>query len=43
MVWEKQHSVLQNMSLEWLQKGTALGQKSGEISADKAGVITRVH
>ncbi len=41
MVWEKQHIALQNMSLEWLQHGTALGQTSGEIEADKNGVIKR--
>ncbi len=41
MVWEKQHMALQRMSLEWLQRGTALGQSSGEIAADKHGVIAR--
>ncbi|GAC1344986.1 MAG: hypothetical protein NVSMB18_23760 [Acetobacteraceae bacterium] len=41
MVWEKQHTALQRMSLEWLQHGTALGQTEGEIAADKDGVITK--
>ncbi|MDT7950035.1 MAG: alpha/beta fold hydrolase [Acetobacteraceae bacterium] len=42
MVWEKQHVALQRMSLEWLQKGTALGQTSGEIQADAAGIINKL-
>ncbi|MBV8913996.1 MAG: hypothetical protein JOZ05_13270, partial [Acetobacteraceae bacterium] len=41
MLWEKQHTVLQRMSLEWLQHVTALGQTNGEIAADKDGAITK--
>lgn len=41
MVWEKQHTALQRMSLEWLQRGTAMGQSRGEIAADAKGVIAR--
>ena len=43
MVWEKQHTVLQRMSLEWLQHGTALGQSTGEIVADKDGAVSKAH
>lgn len=40
MVWDKQHSALQRMSLEWLQDGTALGRDSGELEADREGNVT---
>lgn len=42
MVWEKQHLVLQHMTQEWLEHGTALGQSSGELEADKDGNVTSV-
>ena len=42
MVWEKQHEVLQRVSQEWLENGTALGQTSGELNADKDGKVSSV-
>jgi pimeloyl-ACP methyl ester carboxylesterase len=42
MVWEKQHLALQRMTQEWLEHGTALGQSTGELEADKDGKITSV-
>ncbi len=41
IVWEKEHTVLQRMSLEWLQHGTAAGQSRGKIAADQDGNVTR--
>jgi pimeloyl-ACP methyl ester carboxylesterase len=42
MVWEKQHLVLQRMTQEWLEHGTALGRSTGELEADKDGTVTAV-
>jgi pimeloyl-ACP methyl ester carboxylesterase len=37
--WEKQHRVLKRASLEWLEKGTLEGRKSGTFRADAEGKI----
>jgi pimeloyl-ACP methyl ester carboxylesterase len=41
MVWERQHTVLQQASLEWLGEGTFAGETSGVFGVDTAGVATR--
>jgi pimeloyl-ACP methyl ester carboxylesterase len=35
--WEKQHRVLKRASLEWLEKGTLEGRKTGTFRADAEG------
>jgi pimeloyl-ACP methyl ester carboxylesterase len=40
MVWERQHTVLQAASVEWLSEGTFAGQTSGVFGVDGAGVVT---
>jgi pimeloyl-ACP methyl ester carboxylesterase len=37
--WEKQHRVLKRASLEWLEKGTLVGQRQGMFRADVDGSI----
>ncbi len=37
--WEKQHRVLKRASLEWLERGTLTGKKSGTFRADAEGRI----
>jgi pimeloyl-ACP methyl ester carboxylesterase len=39
--WEKQHRMLKRASLEWLEKGTLVGQRQGIFRADADGNITR--
>ncbi|MFL6015271.1 MAG: alpha/beta fold hydrolase [Gaiellaceae bacterium] len=41
MVWEKQHTVLQTASLEWLLHGTFAGETSGIFGVDANGVASR--
>jgi pimeloyl-ACP methyl ester carboxylesterase len=38
--WEKQRRVLHRASLEWLEKGTLIGQRHGTFRADAEGTIT---
>ncbi len=37
--WENQHRVLKRAPLEWLEKGTLTGKKSGTFRADAEGRI----
>ena len=37
MVWEKQHKVLHESSLEWLRDGQVKGVKRGEFRVDYEG------
>lgn len=41
MVWEKQHPVLHEASLEWLVKGEVRGVRRGEFRVDYEGGYTR--
>jgi pimeloyl-ACP methyl ester carboxylesterase len=41
MVWEKQHTVLHQASVEWLSEGTFAGETSGVFGVDTQGVATR--
>ena len=41
MLWEKQHRVLHEASLEWLSKGTLQGVQRGEFAVDYEGRYSR--
>ncbi len=40
LVWERQHTVLDSASLEWLTEGTFAGQTAGVFRVDTDGVAT---
>ena len=40
MLWESQHNVLYQASLQWLLDGTFAGQTSGEFAVSTLGVVT---
>jgi len=41
MLWETQHEVLFDTTIEWLQKGTFKGQTSGRFAVDSKGQAQR--